>query len=344
MKRAALGILAALGLIVAALGAPVAYVETMCQGSATPTAATPLTNRTRPATNTLLTYPEWHIVHAYDDYARVITTDAPHDFGYGRAIAGYWSSLCALTRASSELGPIAPATKQMVYVIGVSFSAELAMKALYEETLGRLTVALRGSQMSPLDHLSAEQAAAYAQFLQQVPWYKYDFRADAQALSQASSGSLRDRERALALGLEHRARAAYAGVIAQAVAEMGGDELTLEMVVTDLAPDSLTDDGVRVVGALPEGVVLETPRYRALTHRLAQWAAQGASFVQIAGNDRILFTALSATPTARDALASLPRQGYGDTRHLFLVPVADLADTLRALPARGLVLEHVHDY
>ena len=343
MKRAALGLLAALVLIVAALGAPVAYVETMCQGSATPTAANPLTKRTRPATNTLLTYPEWHIVHAYDDYARVITTNAPHDFAYGRAIAGYWSSLCALTRASSELGPIAPATKQMVYVIGVSFSAELAMKALYEETMGRLTVALRGSDMSPLDHLSAEQAASYARFLQQVPWYKYDFRAEAQALAQASTGSLRDRERALALGLEHRARAAYAGVIAQAVAELGGDELTLEMVIRNL-PEPLAGDGVRVLGTLPEGIVLQTPRYRALTHLLAQWAAQGADFVQIAGNDRILFTALSATPTAPGALASLPRQGYGDTRHLFLVPVADLAEALRRLPARGLVLEHVHDY
>ena len=44
------------------------------------------------------------------------------------------------------------------------------------------------------------------------------------------------------------------------------------------------------------------------------------------------------------AFLSLARQGHGDTRHLFLVPVRDLAEQLRGLDARGLRLEHIHDY
>ena len=331
--------------VVIGFAAPVAYTETMCQGKATPRPATPLSSETRPEIRTLLTYPEWHIVHAYDDYAEVIRTGDPHAFGYWGAIGGYWSSLCTLTRESAALGEIDTATKQLVYVIGVSFTAEMLMKGLYEETLGRLATVLRGAGRAPLDDLSAEQAARYARFLQQVPWYQYDFRADAAALDAAATGALRDRERALALGLEHRARAAYAGVIAGAVAATGTDDLTLQMVVTGLPAEAFTDvEGVSLLDETEAGFEIETPRYRALTSILADWAEAGAGFLDIAGNDQILITALSEAHTAEGALASLSRQGYGDTRHLFLVPVPDLAETLRSLPARGLRLEHIHDY
>ena len=73
-------------------------------------------------------------------------------------------------------------------------------------------------------------------------------------------------------------------------------------------------------------------------------AAAGGTFVEIAGNDDILFTAISDATQAPDALYSFTRQGHGDTRHLMLVPVAELADALRGLNAAGLRLEHIHDY
>lgn len=358
--RRVLRLLGRLGLLLGAgvlgLAAPVLYVETMCRGDAVAAAPAPLSSERRPAVRTLLTYPEWHIVHAYDDYAEVIRTGHPHDYAFLPAIGGYWSSLCSLMRESAALGEVDTPTRQMVHVIGVSFTFELLMKAAYEETAGRLVAWATGPGRSALDDLSARQAADYARFLQQVPWYRYDFRADAAALRAASGGGFRDRERALALGLEHAARAAYAGVIAQAVAATGQDDLTLQMVVAGLPETVLTaTPGVRVLRALPEGLEVETPRYRALTHILADWAAQGARFVDIAGNDRILFTALSPRGQAESALsprgqqgagvlASLPRQGHGDVRHLILVPVADLAQRLRGLADAGLTLEHIHDY
>ena len=221
----------------------------------------------------------------------------------------------------------------------------MLVKAAYEETLGRLATLVRGSERSRLDDLSAEPAARCAKFLQQVPWHQYDFRADASALADASTGSIRDWERAAALGFEHRNRAAYAEVIAGAVAATGTDDLTLQMVVTDVPEDVLTAiEGVRVIGPVEDGLEIESPRYRQLTGILADWANQGANFLDMAGNDQIMFTAISQTPQMDGALSSLPRQGYGDTRHLFLLPVTDLAETLRGLSARGLTLEHIHDY
>lgn len=341
LRAALIGLL----VVIVGLASPVIYVETMCRGGATPTPSAPLSGETRPEIRTLLTYPEWHIVHAYDDYAKVIRTGDPHDFGFLTAIGGYWQSLCSVTQESAALGPIDGGTRQLVHVIGVSFTFEMLMKAAYEETVGRVVTWLRGAERARLDDLSAEQASAYAAFLQQVPWYKYDFGADATALAAASEGGLRDRERALALGLEHRARAAYAGLIEGAVAATGQDDLTLQMVVANLTADQLTQtSGVTVLRRIDQGIEVETPRYRALTRILADWAGMGADFIDMAGNDQIMFTALSDQPDANGALASLPRQGYGDTRHLFLVPMRDLANRLRGLDAAGLRLEHIHDY
>tara|TARA_R110002049_G_scaffold307712_2_gene509063 strand:+ start:37581 stop:38633 length:1053 start_codon:yes stop_codon:yes gene_type:complete len=336
-----------LGLCIMALLAPVAWVEITCRGEVVANGYVALLppDHRRAEARTLLTYPEWHIVHAYDDYAQVIQSGHPHDFGYLRAIRSYWSSLCALSEQAGAHGGVDTATKQLVYVIGTSFTAELALKAAYEETLGRLFTLLRGPQHSPLDDLSADQAAAYAKFLQQVPWYKWDFDADRTALAAARSGALRDHERNLALGAEYAAKSAYAGIIASAVAATGADELTLRMIVTGASTDTLAAmPDVSVIANRSEGIEIETPRYRALTHLLVQMAGQGVNAVEIAGNDDILLTVISDSPTMKNAIFSFPRQGYGDTRHLLLVKVADLMPTLRAIADGPAQLEHVHDY
>lgn len=346
MKRLLLWIILLPVLAVVALAAPVIWVETACRSTVTAPDHTPILppEQARAESRTLLTYPEWHIVHAYDDYAEVIRQEDPHDFAYLRAITGFWSSLCALSEASGAHGGFPGETKQMVYVIGVSFTLELAAKAAYEETLGRLATWARGPEKAPTDILSAQQAADYARFLQQVPWYKWDFRADAAALRALPPGGLRDRERQVALGLEYGAKALYAGVIEDAVAQVGPDALRLRMIVTGIEPGALAQmEGVAVIGARPEGIEIETPRYRELTHLLDDMAALGADFVEIAGNDDILLTALTQEPRD-DAMHRFKRQGYGDWRELVMVKVPDLARTLRAMKDGPRQLEHIHDY
>lgn len=331
--------------LVLALLSPVAYIETMCRPEGAVVAHEPLVGADwqRPEGRTLLTYPEWHIVHAYADYAEVIRTGDPHDYGFLSAIGGFWSSTCALSQASGPHGGFPWETKQMVYTIGVSFTAELALKAAYEETVGRLFVALRGPEHAPLDNLSAQQAADYALFLQQVPWYKWDFTRDAEALDTAATDVLRDRERRLALGLEYRAKAAYAKVIEAAVAAVGADQLRLRAVVSGLSAEDLAAlPDVQAVETQADGVVIEAPRYRAFTRLAELIAANGGSFAEIAGNDDILFTVITPDPSFPGAIHSFARQGNPGFRHLVLVPVTQLADVLRSLPEGAL--EHIHDY
>lgn len=293
----------------------------------------------------MLTYPEWHIVHAYDDYAQVIDAGDPHDFGYFTAIRTYWTSLCALKKQAAAHGGVDRQTKELVYVIGISFTAELALKAAYEETIGRVFTMLRGSDHTALDDLSASQAADYAAFLQQVPWYKWNFQGDIDALNATAKDALRDRERRFALGAEYGAKSAYAGVIEAAVASAGADALTLRMIVTGPNLGFLQgQEGVTVIGTTAQGVQIETTRYRALTRVLSALADRDVDVVEIAGNDDIMLTVLSDAPTMEGALFSFARQGYGDYRHLLLVKVPDLMGHLRAIAAGPAQLEHVHDY
>lgn len=330
----------ALGLL-----SPVAYIEMMCRPEGALVAHEPLVGPDwqRPEGRTFLTYPEWHIVHAYADYAEVIRVGDPHDYGFLRSIAGFWSSTCALSKASGPHGGFPWETKQMVYTIGVSFTAELLGKAAYEESFGRLFALLRGDSRAPLDDLSARQAADYAVFLQQVPWYKWDFTRDASALDAAATGVLRDQERRFALGLEYRLKAAYAKVIEAAVAAVGADQLRLRAVVGGMPAEALAAlPEVQVIETRPEGIVIEAPRYRAFTRLAETIASAGGEFAEIAGNDDILFTMITDQPTAEGTIHSFARQGNPGYRHLVLIPVADLAETLRGLPAGAA--EHVHDY
>ena len=88
-----------------------------------------------------------------------------------------------------------------------------------------LATLIRGETRAPLDDLSATQAAAYATFLQQVPWYKWDFTADAAALGQTATIALRDRNAALPLASNFAPKPPMPSVIEAAVAGVGADAI-----------------------------------------------------------------------------------------------------------------------
>lgn len=333
-------------LLALALLSPVAYTELACTGETAQDGYQPILTDPewqRAESRTLMTYPEWHIVHAYDDYAKVIENGDPHDFGYVRAIKGFWSALCPLATQSAQMGGVTGESKMTIYTIGVSFSAELLAKAAYEETIGRLATMLRGSERAPLDDISARQAANYAKFLQQVPWYKWDFSRAIAELRTGATPTLRDRERTIALGFEYAAKAAYARAIEKAVEGIGADRLRIRSVVSGLTTAQLSEfGGIDVVETTERGIVIETERYRAFTVLLDRLARAGADLVEIAGNDTILFSAVSDSQTTPNALYSFRRQGFDDWRHLIVVPVVELANQLRNMG--DLTLEHIHDY
>lgn len=336
-------------ILVIGLLAPVGYNEIACRADVDDNAFASQIDAEehRAESATYLTYPEWHIVFAYDDYAKVLEDGNPHDFGYFRSITGFWTALCNLTQTADKHGG-APDTKNMVYVIGVSFTAELLAKAAYEETIGRLFSWFE-STPSASDQASAKMARNYAEFLHQIPWYKYDFPQDIADLKAIGPQTLRDRERQFALGLEFGVKTQYAKAIASAVSATGQAKLTIRSIIQGLSVEQLRAiEGVTVIRATPNGTEIETPRYAAFTDILRQIAAQRGRILEIAGNDDIMLTITGETrPDILldiPVLASLDRQGYDDMRWLVDVQVKDLSNLIRILEGSDATLEHIFDY
>ncbi|MDO9418552.1 hypothetical protein [Pararhizobium sp.] len=343
----------ALVLVVLLLLSPVAYVETMCHEEVQPETYKPLITDAgfrRQEANTYLTYPEWHIVYAYDGLAEALKTGDEKDFGYVSSVAGFWQTTCSLTRMADRHGGADSATRTMVHTIGVSFTLEMALKAAYEETIGRVTALIRGSEKTPQDKVAAEMAADYAEFLRQTPWYKFDFDAETQKLWAAPVDDVvRGWERRLALGGEWSAKTAYAGVIADAVAATAPAKLEIRSVISGLgSADLAAIPNVKVISERPEGIEIETPRYDLFTRILVTIAERGGSIREIAGNDDIMVTI--TLPSAEtyagpgEVISRLKRDGFASDRALLAMKVTDLSGFLQLMPLADPGLEHVFDY
>ena len=149
MKRRWKVVLGAGGVLLLAALVPIVSIEAGCrspiQGLVT-TGYKPLIREPawqRDESRTWLTYPEWHIVYSAEGFARHLGRgNPPSGYHYWRDIRGFWSGYCAVNRASA--GRAGADARVMLYTIGLSFSAELLVKALYENTLGRVSEWLGG--------------------------------------------------------------------------------------------------------------------------------------------------------------------------------------------------------
>ncbi|HTV01758.1 MAG TPA: hypothetical protein VMF13_14520 [Luteitalea sp.] len=343
---------AVLGLLV--LLTPVAYVEFACDGTPVeqryvPRIADPAFRRLE--ANSYLTYPEWHIVFAYDGLAKVLETGDEHAFDYATSVTGFWRSTCSLMRVASAHGGADSDTRMMIHTIGVSFTAEMAAKAVYEESIGRVAAWWRGTNKTAQDRAVSATAVDYAAFLRQTPWYQYPFMREVGKLWAVPAGlSLRGWERRVGIGLEWTAKAGYARVIGGAAAASAPAALVIRSLVTGLDRERLSSMAdVKVVEVRPGGVVeIETPRYARFTQLLAEIARLGGTVSEIAGNDDILVTLAvprGAQPRVPGTvILRIARDGYDGDRLLLDVPVSELANLLRAIPPGDPGVEHVFDY
>lgn len=348
-------------LLTVVVAVPIVWVEVRCPAPREPGArAAPLVKEpgyARRESDSYLTYPEWHIVYAYEDLAGVLARGDESDFRYGRQITGFWRSLCRLTGVVSARGATGLDTRVMLYTIGWSFTAELGLKGGYENTVGRFFEWLRGPGKTAEDEFAAQDMRAYAAFLRQTPWYEYPFARRLAAFWRGTPlggpGLARKVERRLVFTAEYSVKAIYGALIGLASATaLGAADQEIHTVVVGLQPaDVARDRRITVVRDLGGGrTLIRTPRYRAFTEVLLRLARAGRDVVEIAGNRRILVTALvprgplpslpGATP-----LFETPIQSRPDHRRVALdVIVEQLATTIRALDSAGAALEHVYDY
>jgi hypothetical protein len=318
--------------------------------------ATPAEHRRGPE-QTYLTFPEWYLVHSPDEYATYLERHAPSGFPLFAHIGQFWQSYRAVSSATGEY-PFNGGYHLMVSVIGTSTTVEYGLKGLYERTSGRIAEATAGGARTAEDDYAARVAREYVEFIRGQPWYEFDFWSRLKGLwtSVPWSGPhlVRKWERRYALTTEYLVKEGYARLI-----KMGTQSIyDAPKPKTAIALDRLP---ARAAAELPELEVLQTapdgsalvlvPRYAAFKDHAAALADNGASFLEIAGNrSEIVLSVLGRTgwrPDVRGVRVMFTQPvltAPGRERVVLAVPVAGLADVLRAARAGGSSLEHVYDY
>jgi FAD/FMN-containing dehydrogenase len=314
----------------------------------------------RPDSDTYLQHPEWYIVYSSEEYGRHLAAHPPSSFPYGAAIGQYWRTYAEAWTATRHTYPPNWAYHIMLWVIGTSYSAELALKGLYENTIGRLTEWTADGEPTPEDRLAAEVAQDYGRFVHDRPWYEYGFLPRLwevwTALPLWGDHPARSLERKGFLTLEYGAKAIYAGLIALA-ARAAYDP---QPPRTELLFRRWTDSLARVLPGLAveerldsTAVVVSTGRFdptRDLLLRLARSGPADLRVDAIAGRPVTGFTGLAprgwtATGGRGRVLHAmrLPTDSVR-VRLFFETRTRDLLPWLRELVRdTALTLDHVYD-
>ena len=325
---------------------PLAYIEGTCRPEASSAASTapaitlPAIDEPgyrRKLNNTYFTFPEWYIVYSFEDFGRFLDRSSESQFGYLGHIFGFWRSFCTINRAVPATEESLAEVKTMIYVIGVSYSVEYAIKGLYENTIGRAFEWIRGEKRTPQDEFGRAVLQDYSAFLYTIPWYKYPFREKLDgllAISAPTPSRLRSFERDFALGAEYFVKIGYASLIQKAL-DAGGDNEPRDIQVLTLTP---------------QWQLVQTPRYKDFTEIVQGLLDKGFGLAEVAGNHDILITVIAPDAAKLDIkgateLFSLALDAKPGFRRAGLKAGIDkLVDINRELKTRGASIEHFYDY
>lgn len=357
MKRRWKILLGAGGLLVALALVPIVTIETTCRapidGRETGGHAPILKDKAwqRDEARTWLTYPEWHIVYSAEDFGRFLNKNPPSGYHYLRDIRGFWSSYCAMNQASA--GRAGTDARVMLYTIGLSYSGELMVKALYENTLGRLFEWIGGSNSAD-DRYAARVQQHYGAFMHETPWYEFPFGQAVSGLWRTNEPHAKARhwERRMALSAEYGVKAGYAKLIGWASgASLGRDERNLRLLVRgDAKALQAVDPRFHAVGKAANGLTLvEAPRYAQFTELLVKLSDTPVELVEVSGNDDILVTLLmpprvQAPGPGAHLITTQLDDPPGWRRIGLSTKVPDLLGVIRLTRRSGGRVEHVYDY
>ncbi|MFL5577850.1 MAG: FAD-binding oxidoreductase [Gemmatimonadaceae bacterium] len=328
---------------------------------------------------TFLTHPEWYIVYSSDEYAAWLQDSLPTTFPYAASIGQYWVNYGEARALTRRDYPFNGGYHVMLAVIGASYSAELALKAVYENTIGRFSGWTSGHRLSHADRFAHAVARDYGAFIHIYPWYEYRFAEKLRVLwldlPLWGEYPVREWERRLFLTAEYGVKAVYATLIERATrAAYAPQEERMQMVVagwpaaggpphregsTTGAPAPTESPRPVLVARLDEThALVATPRYDGFRDAMLALASSPTPprLVEIAGNDDILLTGVAPAgwrygddgggASGARVLYALPLPSDARRKRVTMrVPVRELLPTLRRLAAeRRLVVDHIYDY
>jgi hypothetical protein len=308
----------------------------------------------REETSTFLTLPEWYIVYNTEEYATLLASRAPTAFPYAGSIRQYWRYYGAVCGETKGVYPFSLGNHVMLGVIGSSFSIEYALKGVYENTIGRLTDWIAGHD-TPEDAFAHATAVEYGAFMHTVPWYEFPFGDRLAGVWQTpllGPHVVRKWERKLALSAEYGVKAVYGWLIGRgSKATYGDEDLRIYAWIENAGDEVFSDGEVRKVKEIRlRSFIVTIPRYEAFTTRALMLIADGVRFVDIAGNDEMLVTAIAPSSLAAEDIGGaliLNETLLTDptrARIAMKAPVHSLHTIVERLQRRGAKVEHLYDY
>lgn len=354
----------AVGILLLLVVAPAGFVALHCasfDGAAStvsrsvPAAAAGVPGYLRSEASTYLALPEWYVVYTADAQAAWLREGAPSRFPHVRAIAQYWGAYRVACGKTKRAYPFDARAHLRLAVVGVSFTVEHAVKGLYEGTIGR-AVEWAASDDTDADAFARRTAHAYAEHLHRGRWYGFPFGRTLAALWRGTGfwgpHPLRTWERKLVLTAEYGLKGAGALVARTGARVLGPpDEPRVHARVEGVTDAIFRDRNVRGVKALGRrSYVLSLPHGEAFTRATMRLVARRARFVDIAGNDAIVVSAVVPgafrdAPVHGNLVFSAPLLDDAARRRVALeVPVRALHEILPALQRRGARIEHLYPY
>jgi len=306
---------------------------------------------------TYLTLPEWYIVYSTDEYAAFIADHSASDFPHFKAVGQYWQSYVDVCRVIRGRYPFNGGQHFTDAFIGISFTAENMLKGVYEGTIGRVTEWISSDTPTEEEIYAARVAKEYGEFMHVTPWYFFPFKETLQGLWTETSlwgpDPLRKWERKLALTVEYGGKILYGGFTNfGAQATYGGADTSKIYAVTEGVTDDMLSDDLEIIENIDDKrQLIYITRFEYFSDTVPGLMERGLRFVEIAGNDEMLFTLLGP----QDADYSFEHGEYlfdlpiltqpGLTRAAIKVRVADIHLFLQELKGRAdIKFEHMYDY
>jgi len=210
--------------------------------------------------------------------------------------------------------------------------------------------------MTAEDKFNADYEHSYVKFIEDLPWYEYDFNHQLKTLwsntSFTGSHLVRKMERRYYLTTELMIKSVYGWLIGLGTKSAYGTASLQTAVVLDQLPVDLDTTGlVHNMKLLPNGMILaDLPRYAEFNPAVCKLAVKGINFNEIAGNKgAIMLTVLTTKTLAANNNYKLlfiqpimTRQGLN--RVALVTTVGNLSNTVKLLIDDKVSIEHVYDY
>lgn len=310
----------------------------------------------RPPDQTFLTFPEWFLVFSPTEQADYFNTHTSTTFPYMKHVDQLWNGYGEVYGQIKDNYPFNTGYHVMIMVIGVSTTVEYGIKSFYETTIGRVTDTAPGAQQTAEDQFNAAYVRRYVNFIEDTPWYEYDFSGELSRLWTSTpvfgSHLVRKMERKYYLTTELLVKCGYGWLIKLGTRSAYDEALLNTAVVIDKLPvDQLAYPEIKNPKQLSGGAVsADLPRYAKFNTAVQHLSASGVNFKEIAGNKgAIMLTALTLRPIVADpAYKLLFTQPIttkpGLKRVAIVTTVNNLSRCVQLLLHNKAVIEHIYDY